>query len=145
MSNDLEYCKEFFETYTWKGNHISLSDYHANIRSFRISAGFDIKYKDNNQNNVWNYGTVESVTTTSGIYRYNIKEGIMPAARGHANRRIVKDVERKNIKYIPITEVLKYTTHTDLTLNETIINVIGMTFPKFQEIKGFLDFLKTNY
>jgi len=145
MSNDLEYCKEFFETYTWKGNRISLSDYHANIRSFRISAGLDIKYKDNNQNNVWNYGTVERVTTTSGIYRYNITEGIMPAARGNANRRIVKDVERKNIKYIPITEVLKYTTHADLTLNETIINVFSMTFPKFQQIKGFLDFLKTNY
>lgn len=145
MSNDLEYCKEFFEKYTWKGNRISLSDYHANIRSFRISAGLDIKYKDNNQNNVWNYGTVESVTETRGIYRYNIREGIMPAARGHANRRIVKDVERKNIKYIPITEVLKYTTHADLTFNKTIIDEIRMTFPKFQEIKGFLDFLKTNY
>jgi hypothetical protein len=145
MSNDLEYCKEFFERYTWKGNRISLSDYHANIRSFRISEGSDIKYKDNNQNNVWNYGTVQSVTTTSGIYRYNITEGIMPAARGNANRRIVKDVERKNIKYIPITEVLKYTTHADLTLNERIINVFSMTFPEFQKIKGFLDILKTNY
>jgi hypothetical protein len=69
----------------------------------------------------------------------------MPAARGHANRRIVKDVERKNIKYIPITEELKYATHEDLTSNKTIINLISITFPNFEEIKGFLTFLKDNY